>query len=83
MEFPGEAPLAEPRITKLASRRFSSGEEDNPLLPSWRIPSYCDFVAAAGVYLPPQGGLALYSAPHYRSAGLIRGSEFWESTAYE
>ncbi len=83
VEFPGEAPLAEPRITKLASRRFSSGEEDNPLLPSWRIPSYCDFVAAAGVYLPPQGGLALYSAPHYRSAGLIRGSEFWESTAYE
>ncbi|MEA3223938.1 MAG: hypothetical protein U9P49_12350, partial [Thermodesulfobacteriota bacterium] len=74
VEFPEGDYTKVPVITKVASRQMFCDE--GPIAPSWRIPSYCDFVAAAGIYIDPEGGLSIYSAPHHRNAGMIKLSEF-------
>jgi len=74
VEFPDGDYSNIPIITKVASKEMYC--DDNPFVPSWRIPSHCDFAAAAGVYIDPEGTLSIYSAPHYRSAGIIKFSEF-------
>ncbi len=74
VNFPNEDYATPPVITKVASRRMYSGEK--AIIPLWGVPSHTDFVAAAGIYIDPAGRLSIYSAPHYRNAGIIKFSEF-------
>jgi len=79
IEFPDNDLASVPLITKVASKEMYCDDTENPFIPSWRIPSHCDFVAAAGLYIDEYGCLSVYSAPHYRSAGIIKFSEFIEN----
>ncbi len=80
VEFPDNDYSSQPNITKVATRDMSCADSsctEESFTPMWRIPGPCDFAAASGSYITPGGQIAIYAAPHYRSAGIIRMREFW------
>jgi hypothetical protein len=59
-----EGPLPAPMLTWQARKRFEGADE------------HCNFAAAAGVYVDPDGILCLYGGFHWRISGAIRLVEF-------
>jgi hypothetical protein len=57
-------PLPAPTLTWLARKRLEGADE------------HCNFAAAAGVYVDPNGILCLYGGFHWRISGTIRLTEF-------
>lgn len=57
-------PFPAPKLAWLARRRFEGADE------------HCNFAAAAGTYVDPNGILCLYGGFHWRISGTIRLTEF-------
>ena len=80
VDFPDDDYSQIPAITVVAEKEMNCSDAATPeesFTPTWRFPSPCDFSAAAGAYVTPEGRLAVYSVPFYMEAGLIRMKEFW------
>jgi hypothetical protein len=80
VDFPGGDYSQIPAITVVAEKEMNCSDAATPeesFTPTWHFPSPCDFSAAAGAYVSPEGRLAIYSVPFYMEADLIRMKEFW------